>query len=182
MATEKRKGPGMSRKLKGMVVKNKWRRMHKKRLQHEVITDIVEHGLSDRQAETKYRLRRGSIVGWFGEERFRKEMECAMEAAKWKAGILVAHGACVAVKRLLALTECKAEETRRKACLDVIAMLPKECINKDKDQAELPLPPMPFSEETASKLLAVLAGDDGLDGPDDQDDPEPPAVKECHAG
>jgi hypothetical protein len=177
---EKRKGPGMSRKLKGAVVKNKWRQMHKKRLQREVMADIVEQGLSDRQAESKYRLRSGSIVGWFEEERFRTEMECAMEAAKWKAGILVAHGACVAVKRLLALTECKTEETRRKACLDVIGMLPKECIGKSKDQRESPLPPLPFSDKTVSGIFNLLAEEEGQAV--DEPSPQQPAAGENSAG
>jgi hypothetical protein len=104
------------------------------------------------------------IVGWM------RRGDIAADGAggrrvRWlkrSCDLIVAQCKSMAAGRLAELTECKNPETARKACLDIIQFAPiadadsedcnGKCSCKDRRYENL-------SDETASKLLAVLAED-----------------------
>ena len=138
----------------------RWKNRKRRQLQRQVMLEMAEQGLSEREAEARHRLSSGTIAKWFGNEEFRREMRCVIEAANWIARVLIARGATEAAKRLVALTECQKEETRRKACVDIIGMLPEEA-RRQGAAGEASQVPEWFDEQTASRLLAALAEDHG---------------------
>jgi len=129
--------------------------------QHKLlIDDLFERGLSEAEVCEKHGLAMDKLREWSMDADFRQEVYHRLFTPVTKAWVMLARSAPVVAARLIELTECEKAETARKACLDIFAMLPWECNVQNSDESETPLPPLPFSEETASKLLAVLAGED----------------------
>lgn len=80
--------------------------------------------------------------------------------------LLIAQYAQTATAKLIQLTDCDKEETARKACLDVITLATKQSeatIQKEKVSQiiEDANTPTELTEDQASKMLALLAEDDG---------------------
>jgi|GEM_PF-467574 len=139
----------------------RWQNRKKRQLQRQVMLEMAEEGLSEREAESKHHLLAGTVAKWFRDAEFRDEMMCVAEAANWGARMLIARGAKEAARRLVALTECDKEETRRKACLDIIRLLAvhgeEEC---DKNRAGDQRPEW-LNDGMASRLLEMLAEERG---------------------
>ena len=78
--------------------------------------------------------------------------------------LLIAQYAQAATAKLISLTECEKEETARKACLDVITLATKQSditLQKEKVSEIVESANAPITPDQASKMLAVLADDDG---------------------
>lgn len=81
-----------------------------------------------------------------------------------RSKLLIAQYAQVATAKLIHLTDCEKEETARKACLDVITLATKQSdatIQKEEVSEIVNSANQPITDEQASKMLAVLAGDNG---------------------
>lgn len=81
-----------------------------------------------------------------------------------RSKLLIAQYAQVATAKLISMTNCEKEETARKACLDVITLATKQSdatIQKEEVSEIVNSANQPITDEQASKMLAVLAGDNG---------------------
>ena len=77
-----------------------------------------------------------------------------------QSNLIVSRYAPVAAARLVELTESDKEETARKACLDVISM-PTKFFEELKEKKKT-RPKLNMSDETAAKVLKILAEDQQL--------------------
>ncbi len=121
-----------------------------------VIDDMFACELDEQAILDKYNLSRREFVRWLGDEDFRMELLRRMEIARLLSEVFLAKYAVTAAAKLVQLTGCEKEETARKACLDIIT-LPYLAAQKTEPPAEEE--PFPFSDETASRMLAILAED-----------------------
>lgn len=81
-----------------------------------------------------------------------------------RSKLLIAQYAQTATAKLISMTNCEKEETARKACLDVITLATKQSdatIQKEEVSEIVNSANQVITDEQASKMLAVLAGDDG---------------------
>jgi hypothetical protein len=122
--------------------------------QMAVIEDMFACELDEQGILDKHKLSRREYIGWLGDENFRRELLHRMEIAMLLSEVFLAKYAVTAAVKLVQLTSCEKEETARKACLDIIT-LPYLAAQKTAPPAEEE--PMKFSDETASRLLALLA-------------------------
>ena len=130
--------------------------------QHKlVIDDLFERGLSETEVCEKHGLAMDKLREWSRDDAFRREVSRRLFTPVTKAWVMLARSAPDVAARLIELTKCGKAEVARKACLDIFAMLPRECNVQNSDESETPLPPLPFSEKTASRLLEVLAEEEG---------------------
>jgi hypothetical protein len=96
---------------------------------------------------------------WLQGRAFRTELEYRVNAGYRQSTLLLAVKAREAAKKLAGLAENGKGETARKACMDVITMKPPahlpgvSALRDDKEQ------PPPIPPQTASRILAVLAGE-----------------------
>lgn len=131
------------------------------RLHYEIIDDLFERGLPESEVNARYGLPPGMLRKWICDPAFDQEVRSRMHATWSGVRIKLARFVPEAANKLIELAQCEKEETRRKACLDVIAMLLQECSEKGIQLAESPLPPLPFSDKTALWLLAMYAKEEG---------------------
>jgi hypothetical protein len=118
-----------------------------------VLADMVEGGMSEREVEEKYRLREGLIRLWYAEEGFRAELVATVRVARFRAMAMMGQSAMMAAAELVSLARSGKEETKRKACVDIMKMQIDE--NEKEDAADKPK--MKISEEEASAVVKALA-------------------------
>lgn len=123
-----------------------------------VFDDIFDGGLKDPEILEKHKLSRRLYDKWLADEAFAAYCDRRMVWERRRCELALARNARSAASRLMALTGSKAQETARKACLDIISMRPAD----PRADAEAPSDGPELSPETAGKILAVLA-----DGQDD---------------
>ncbi len=121
-----------------------------------IIDDMFACELDEQAILDKYNLSRREFNRWLADENFRAKLFRRMEIARLLSEVLLAKFAVTAAAKLVQLTECDKEETARKACLDIIT-LPYLAAQKTEPPAEEE--PMEISDETASRMLAILAED-----------------------
>jgi hypothetical protein len=156
MSTKKRKAAARPVKEKVITIKGGLKHLH-----HEVIDDLFYRGFKESQVNAKYGLTPGTLRKWLLDDSFKQELRSRMHVAWSEARVKLARFAPEAAGKLIELTECEKEETARKACLDVIAMLPRDCGDQDEGDSEsLSLPPQ-LSEETALRIFDILAEEKG---------------------
>ncbi|UCG56803.1 MAG: hypothetical protein JSU70_18295 [Phycisphaerales bacterium] len=132
--------------------------------QSAVIEDLFAGELDERAVLDKHGVSRDLYHQWLADERFIRLLEERSASAYRESELILARYAPVAASKLTELTDCKKEETARKACLDIIGMQysggerPRP-VNRPSpaDTSE----PQQLSEETAGKLLAALAEAEG---------------------
>ncbi len=108
-------------------------------------TDILE----------KHRVGLSQYNKWLADENFKAEFARRIEWLNLKSQALIARYTSLAAAKLIELTESGKEETRRRACLDILS-LPKQLPQvQSADANPENTPPLP--PQTASKLLAALA-------------------------
>ncbi len=137
----------------------KAKRLSRKQL--ALAEDLFKGELNERHVLDKHKVGRQLFRKWRGDDQFTEEINQLVAGAYRQSTFLIARNAPSAAKETIELTGCGKEETARKACLDIITMnsstgltdSPSTC--DDKAEESTPLPP-----ETASRLLAVLAGED----------------------
>jgi len=128
-----------------------------KELHFKIINDLFEADLDESQINEKYGLRLGVLRRWLCDPAFEKELRSRMHAALAQARIRLSRFVPEAATRLVELAKCEKDETSRKACLDVIAMLLQEPSDRNAAFADEPAPRMGFSVKTVSELLGIIA-------------------------
>jgi len=106
----------------------------------------------------KHHVTRSQYNKWLGDENFKAEFTRRIEWLNLQSQALIARYASLAAAKLVALTDSEKEETRRKACLDIIS-LPRLTAQKQGDAARDDdiAPAENLHPEIASRLLEVLA-------------------------
>lgn len=134
---------------------NKAKTLTKKQL--AVLNDLFAGELAEEDICKKHGVTKAGYHKWLADERFGAEFERRIDWLNLQSQALIARYASLAAAKLVELIDSDKEETRRKACLDIIS-LPKAPDRKkipadepdQQNNAEIP-------PETASKLLAALA-------------------------
>ena len=140
---------------------NKKKQLSKRQL--AVIDDLFAARMTESEIRQKHNLSISMLRKWLGSEKFADELACRTNAARRQSEMIIARFAPAAAAKLVALTECEKEETRRKACLDVITAAcnnPASAImatsDSDADNPDSPAIPAILTPQLASRLLAVM--------------------------
>jgi hypothetical protein len=123
--------------------------------QTAVLEDLFDSELDEQGVLEKHRVRRSTYDKWLTEEPFAKQFSRYVTRAKRRSELLLAKYCSLAAAKLVELTASEKAETARKACLDIIRQ-PKIKTEDEGDNAIKPQETQ-FSNETASKILAVIA-------------------------
>ena len=130
------------------------------RRQQAVIDDLFNGELDEQAVLARHNVSHALYNRWLADERFAERFERRIAQAYRSGRIVLARYATAAAVKLIELTDCKKEETARKACLDIITL---HCPTQgnagsttraaaETAPADAELPP-----ETASRILAALA-------------------------
>ena len=127
------------------------------RRQRAVIEDLFTPKMDEQKVLKKHHVSGALYSRWLTDERFVEQFDRRLDQAYRSSRLALARNASNAADKLVALTECKKEETARKACLDIITLdspTAKTTIATEDPTktAATELPP-----ETAARLLAALA-------------------------
>ena len=131
--------------------------------QLDVIEDLFAGELDEQAVLQKHRVNPRLYKKWQADDAFIEQFERRIAAAHRQSAAMIARYAPVAAAKLVQLTQCDKEETARKACLDIISMQPlaaKAAQPEPGTQTARPDTPEqspPLSDQTASKILALLA-------------------------
>jgi hypothetical protein len=131
---------------------------HLSKRQLAVIEDLFNGELDEQTVLDKHGISRNLYRKWLADEGFANEFDRKIASAYRQSEFIIARYAPLAAAKLVELTESESQETARKACLDIIS-LPQAAAKKNKGPSEAePAEEEPeLSDETVSKLLAVLA-------------------------
>lgn len=125
--------------------------------QHNVIEDLFDERMLEQDVLDKYNVGRTLFNKWLADETFTEHLDKRISVAYRSSAIYIARYAPLAAAKLVQLTDSAKVETARRACLDIISMnLSGE---NPADTEKQPENPLPFSPDTAGKLLAILAGE-----------------------
>ncbi len=117
--------------------------------------ELDEQGVLD-----KHKVSRNVYNKWLADGAFVDEFDRRVASVRRQSEFIIARYAPLAAAKLVQLTESKSHETARKACLDIIS-LPQAAAKRGQGPSETELAgeqeSQQLSDETASKLLAVLA-------------------------
>jgi hypothetical protein len=127
--------------------------------QHKtVITDLFENHVSESDVCIRHGLALDELRRWYRDDAFRQEVSLRLFAPVAKARALLARNAASAVTKLICLSESDKDEVARKACLDILRLLPwvhDEVRELPADQ--IGTDPSRLAAEAASRILAVFA-------------------------
>jgi hypothetical protein len=142
-----------------MIMSNR-KRLTKR--QRAVLDDMFDGELDEQAILAKHKLKAQKFARWLTEGPFAKQFDRRLESARRQCELILARYAPLAAGKLVQLTESKNEETARKTCLDIISnelVRSRENRETQTQREELEPPPAEpqLSDETCSKLLAVLA-------------------------
>ena len=122
-----------------------------------VIEEMFSEQFDEQQVLDKHKVSRNVYNKWLADSAFADEFDRRTASARRQGELIIAKYASLAAAKLVQLTESKSQETARKACLDIISLPsakkpqgPSETEQAGEQQPQL-------SDETVSKLLAVLA-------------------------
>jgi hypothetical protein len=139
------------------------RRRYLTEKQRAVLDDVFSGEHDEEKLSNKHHLQRGTIRRWFNNRLFCQEFEHCLRAAQLRSAALLAKASNDAAMKLLEMKNDGGEETKRKACLDIIRLSREvlkqsghsiEKVKREEPKCELKHQ-IPF--EKASKLLKVLA-------------------------
>jgi hypothetical protein len=128
--------------------------------QRDVIEDLFDERMLEQDVLDKYNVGRNLFNKWLLDETFAEQLDKRIAASYRSSEIYIARYAPLAAAKLVQLTDSAKVETARRACLDIISMQSAgenptvTPAAGNQNQVENPLP---FSPDTAGKLLAVLA-------------------------
>ncbi len=135
-----------------------------KKLTKRQLAVLEELFTSNREEKTvlkNHAVPRSLYERWLADKRFADQFQQRIAGAYRQSHIILARKAPQAARRLIKLTESDKEETARKACLDIISMqhpAGREIPSDTPPASEPSAPAADLSPETASRLLATLAG------------------------
>lgn len=125
--------------------------------QLSVIDDIFTGNVDTEAILEKNNITRRLFNKWLGDDNFRAEFERRIDWLNLQSQVMVARYASLAAAKLVSLTDSENQETKRKACLDIIS-LPRSndreksvSTDNDTEQADT------LNPDIASKLLEALA-------------------------
>jgi len=131
------------------------------RKQLALIEDLFKGESDEQKILEKHKVGRQLYRKWLADDQFTEELDQRVAGAYRQSTFLLAANAPTAAKELAGLTRSKNPETARKACLDIIATNPSTVPSGTGATAQGNAEgPSPISPQTASRLLAVLAGGD----------------------
>ena len=123
-----------------------------------VLEDLFADELDEQGVLDKYKVSRKLYNRWLAEPAFAERLDRCVAAAYRRSAVLVACNALSAARKLLELTKSGQGETARKACLDIILMnATARSADTPATAPDTPSARPPLSDETATRLLAVLA-------------------------
>ena len=144
---------------------DKKKRPNKRQL--AVIDDLFDGKMDEAEILEKHDLRTSVFRKWLASDNFIAELDQRAEAARRQSEMIIARFAPAAAAELVALTECEKEETRRKACLDIITAAGGNSgsaiaagSGSAADNIEKTTAPPWLSPKLASRLLTVMAEGD----------------------
>ncbi len=139
--------------------------------QLKIIDEWVKSGGDEIEISTKYGISYRQWVKWLNNKSFSREIAGRIELARRRSQLLMAKYIPLAAAKLVELCGSDKEETRRKACLDVLAYKDEPVCSPncspdslsgrthrsapDADKEKTPL-----DTKTATKILAALAGEE----------------------
>ncbi len=126
-----------------------------------VLEDLFTGELDEQSTIKKHGVSRPIYERWFADERFASRFDQRVERACRQSRMIFARNAADAASKLVKLAKEGKGETARKACLDIISMQHSAGRKTPSDTPSASEPPAPaadLSPETASRLLAALAG------------------------
>ena len=127
--------------------------------QLSVIDDMFAGDIDTEAVLTKHNVTHRIFNKWLDDENFRAEFTRRIDWLNLQSRVMIARCASLAAAKLVSLTDSQNQETKRKACLDIISLLqakdnqPDISKSEDSENAEI------ISPETASKLLEILASE-----------------------
>jgi len=125
-----------------------------------VMEDLFGGELDEQAVLDKNKVSRNVYNKWLADGAFVDEFDRRVASARRQGEFIIARYAPLAAAKLVQLTESKSQETARKACLDIIS-LPQAAAKRrqapDEGEWAGEQEEQQLSDETASKLLAVLA-------------------------
>jgi hypothetical protein len=132
------------------------KRLSKKQL--AVIDDMFSGELDEQAILDRHGISRFIFNKWLTDEDFQAEFSRRVAGCHRQSQFIIARYGPLAAAKLVELTESEKEETRRKACLDIIS-LPKvsEKNSGAKEQTGQEELTSQLPAQTAAKLLAMLA-------------------------
>jgi hypothetical protein len=131
------------------------------RKQLALIDDLFKSESEEQEILERHKVTRLLYRKWQADEQFTDELNRRVSAAYRRSRFVLARNAGKAAQKLAELAVGDKGETTRKACLDILAMNPStgaagtdsSCDGETQETS-------PISPQVASRLLAVLAGDD----------------------
>jgi len=130
--------------------------------QRAVLDDLLDGKLDEQAILDKHKVKADKLARWLVEGPFAEQFDERLKSARHQCELILARYAPLAAAKLVRLTESEKEETARKACLDIISHeLVRSRENKEVQTQREQLEPAPaglqLSDETHSKILAILA-------------------------
>ncbi len=125
-----------------------------------VIDELFSGNFDEQAVLKKYKINRNTLNRWLADEFFDAELATRIASAHRQSEALIARYAPLAAAKLVQLTESEKEETARRACLDIITLPKLKAREKADEEIAEQAEQIEISDETAGKILAVLACDD----------------------
>jgi hypothetical protein len=127
------------------------------RKQLAVIDDIFTGNIDTEAVLEKHNVTRKLFNKWLGDENFRAEFTRRIDWLNLQSQVMIARYASLAAAKLVSLTDSENQETKRKACLDIIS-LPRLTDQKQKVSPDSEIESAEtLHPDTASILLEALA-------------------------
>lgn len=127
------------------------------RRQLAAIDELFENGGDENQTCKKLKIKPHVWKKWLEDETFLIEIKNRLAALKRHNNIMQASCQSFAMAKLLSLCSSEDEDICRKACAELLKLKPVP--HDQMENSKLPEADVPFSQETASKMLALLAED-----------------------
>ena len=125
--------------------------------QLDVIEDLFDERMLEQEVLDKYNVGRNLFNKWLLDETFTEQLDKRIATSYRSSTIYIARYAPLAAAKLVQLTDSAKVETARRACLDIISMQSSRENPAAAAGQTVQENPLPFSADTAGKLLAVLA-------------------------
>jgi hypothetical protein len=125
--------------------------------QLSLIDDIFAGDIDTEAILAKHSVTRRLFNKWLGDENFKDEFTRRIDWLNLQSQIMIARYASLAAAKLVSLTDSENQETKRKACIDIIS-LPRLTDQKQKVSPDSDIEPAEILHpDTASILLEALA-------------------------
>jgi 3-deoxy-D-manno-octulosonic-acid transferase len=125
--------------------------------QLSLIDDIFAGDIDTEAILAKHKITHRLFNKWLGDENFRAEFTRRIDWLNLQSQVMIARYTSLAAAKLVSLTDSQNQETKRKACLDIIS-LPRLTDQKQNMSPDNNIEPAEtLHPDTASILLKALA-------------------------